>query len=189
MFTQSRSLACKCNNITIDDTEICEAKHTGLSKTEQQEILGRKTPVYHVPMYSVSVLDFGCVKLTKVNEHHIILSCYSCKKSYHLYQSNDNLFIQVSNQIDCNDDTVLSTAQSTEDLIPQSFLPFFKRMTSDDDDYSLFDANEANTNDTPANTIYGVEDDDYDFMFSNTSIPIVGSYVESMNYFVPEIDA
>ena len=190
MFPRSTCLNCKCNNVVIDGAQPSKAYHTGLSLAEQHGILKRETPIFHVPMYAVTVFDFGSVRFSQVNDHHIVMSCSSCKKTYHLYQSNGNLFIQNSKYVDIKIDEMNETAQQIENTIPATFIPFFKRLSSDDE-CDFVENDDENVYDQPSSyhTIRGTEDDDYDYMFSGTIVPIVGSYVESMVQIVPEIYA
>lgn len=182
------TVQCDCANIRINGAEVCKYHHTGLSKDEQQEILGRSSPILHIPMYSISISDFKYVRFTQINDHHLIMNCLNCQ-AYHLYISNANLFLQIAT--DENHETFDESVseQSIEDSIPNAFIAFFKREQSAEDDYDSIGCTSEIDNAESSNLIIDGDDDDYEYMFSNTTVPIVGSYVDGMINWVPEIIA
>lgn len=186
------TVTCDCCEFSMRCLSVKRIYRTGLSLLNQQKVMANKEKVYQVR--SIELENYGHVECKRCGVDHCSIACLHCGKIVNLFYGKGNIFAQFSK--DKLDLTKIAAFNESCEMkksamcIPHVFRQVIRLKQAEEIDCESHSPHNEEGSDIKSPVdLNGVDDDDFDLMFSGTECPVIGSYTEKLMFFPEEIYA
>ncbi|EAY17153.1 hypothetical protein TVAG_303720 [Trichomonas vaginalis G3] len=186
MSSHSNCHSCRCCNILISDTHNC---HSVMNQQAKNKDENEDFPVYK---QSIKINDNSFIEIDNIDFLRCNIRCTKCNNCLTLTNNQNRTFGRFKRSRRSSDFNFSHTAYKLN-VLPKCFKSLIVDSSEEQEDNAdVYDCRSDNDIiDVPssqADSIFDSDEDDFNYMFSNTMPTFVGSYVESL-FLVNEIIA